>query len=315
MLRPLPSIIAALSLGGLCLAPTLAQAGATASTYKKVPGKAESTYSPPNAIDNDAKTFWMEGAEGAGDGSWIQLDVPRAKIDKIRISGGHLEDERMYLKYSRMKDITLDFYSVEDDRSLKSIKQVSATLEDKPGWKEITIEDVVIGGELFGGAVKVTFTSSYPGRDFTDLVLSEVEVILEEFPAQTAIDKVSSNTAQKDNLNDGNPKKTWTSEGAGVGQEIIIDAPDYGLAGIIVTPTKAKGAVRAKEIQIDVGSLRLKHTLEDNDKPQHIVFPMTNGYNGGHFGRATIKVLSVHGAEDQPVSFGNFRIMATNYSI
>lgn len=325
---------------GLLLGPSLALGGADASTFRKKPGVPESTWSPANVIDGKPATIWMEGAEGAGEGSWLSIDLPRARVNVVKITGGHGEDDRMYHKYSRAKDITLEFYSVEDDRSLKPIKQVDVTLEDKFGPQEVKIEGVDIGGELFGGVMKVIIHNVYEGRDFKDTVVGEVQIILDEYPAQLAFVKATSNagTEKKDSTEakevQGGSAPTievtkdvdfggafevpWSPTGPAVGQEVEIEAPDYGLAALIISATadKKAGTVRPQKVQIEVGSfLRTEVTLEDKDGPQRFDFPYTNGYNGGHFGLIKVKILSTYGGEKASVGTLNFRSMATNYSI
>lgn len=332
--------VSALIGASLTLAPALALAGADASSFRKKPGVPESTWSPANVIDNKPETIWMEGAEGPGDGSWLTIDLPRARVNAVKIHGGHGEDERMYQKYSHAKDITLEFYSYEDDRSLKPIKQFNATLKDEFGPQEIKIEGVDIGGELFGGVMKVIIHNSYPGRDFTDMVIGEVQIILDEYPAQLALVESSSNAkaeaadntkaeevkggeapmiqVTKDVDFAGAFEVPWNPSGAAVGQEATIEAPDYGLSALILAAQadKKSGEVRPKEVQVEVGSfLRTTVTLEDKDGPQRFDFPFTNGYNGGHFGRIKLKILSTYGGDGADVGIIKVRAMATNYSI
>lgn len=318
-----------------------ALAGATASTFNKKPGKPESLWSPANVIDGDPKTFWQEGVEGPGEGSWIKIDLPRSRVNQILISGGHAEDERMFQKYSRAKDISIELYSVDDDRTVKPIKQVSVTLEDKFGMQTVDMGATDIGSELFGGEMRIVIHSVYPGKDFVDTVLGEVKVVLDEYPAQLAFTSATTNGA----VEKGEDVKTevkgeaadttvvvtkdvdvatgfevgWAPVGSVIGQELVFEAPDYGLAAMLIdngAGGKTKPAARPKKVQITVGSF-LQTEIELEDKPglQRIEFPYTNGYNGGHFGRITVKVLSVWGDEKAPVAPLRFRCMATNYSV
>jgi len=340
--RRLNQAAAALIGAGLLIVPAIALAGADASTFRKKPGTPESTWAPANIIDNKPSTIWMEGAEGAGEGSWLKVDLPRARVTSVTIYGGHGQDERMYKKYSRAKDITIEFYSTQDDRSLKAIKQVDTTLEDKFGPQVVPVEEVDIGGELFGGVMKIIVHNVYEGRDFKDMVIGEVQINLDEYPAQLAFVEASTKGVVEAKKEDEDNTKAeevkggeapmievtkdidfggafevpWDPTGPAVNQQVTIEAPDYGLSALVVKAESGKGQVRAKKIQVDVGSfLRTEFTLEDKDGPQRFDFPITNGYNGGHFGSIKIKILSTYGPEGADAGNLSFRCMATNYTI
>ena len=62
------------------------------------------TYDPENAIDGDYRTAWVEGTDGAGIGSWIELDFDGVhKINGIEISNGYKKEEGLYHRNLRIK--------------------------------------------------------------------------------------------------------------------------------------------------------------------------------------------------------------------
>lgn len=62
------------------------------------------TYDPENAIDGDYRTAWVEGADGAGIGSWIELDFDGVhKIKGIEISNG----------YKKRKDSIIEIFELK----------------------------------------------------------------------------------------------------------------------------------------------------------------------------------------------------------
>ena len=66
------------------------------------------TYDPENAIDGDYRTAWVEGADGAGIGSWIELDFDGVhKINGIEISNGYKKEEGLYHRNLRIKKVRI----------------------------------------------------------------------------------------------------------------------------------------------------------------------------------------------------------------
>lgn len=66
------------------------------------------TYGPENAIDGDYRTAWVEGADGAGIGSWIELDFDGVhKINGIEISNGYKKEEGLYHRNLRIKKVRI----------------------------------------------------------------------------------------------------------------------------------------------------------------------------------------------------------------
>ena len=66
------------------------------------------TYDPENAIDGDYRTAWVEGTDGAGIGSWIELDFDGVhKINGIEISNGYKKEEGLYHRNLRIKKVRI----------------------------------------------------------------------------------------------------------------------------------------------------------------------------------------------------------------
>jgi hypothetical protein len=312
-----------LLLASLGVAPSLL-AGVQTSSLFKDSLKSETFYSGNNLIDGDPKTVWIEGREGPGLGESFTLDLPRAEIKKVVILPGHGADERMFKKYSHLKEAKLEFYSQDDKRELKLVKTQSVTLEDAFKPQEFVVEGVKLGEELFGGQLKLTIVSVYPGIDFQDTAIGEVKVVLSEYPAQLDVTEISSSQKgfSKDNLIDGNVKTAWIADQPGPGQSMTINAPDFGQAAVVINagnqkdPKKFRDNARPKEITIEVAKQTVKFTLKDTPDAQRIELPVINGYTGSLFGLTKITVDSVYpGTISQNVAIGEIQIIATNFQM
>ncbi len=304
--------------------PPSVLAGVRASSHLVLSSKPAGTYAPANLVDSRLETVWIEGADGVGAGESFTLDLPRGKVEKVLIFPGHGKDERMFKKYGRLKEISLSFFTTDDSRKSKPVKQQNFVFEDAFKMQTIPVEDVKVGEELFGGHVTVTIRSVYPGKDFSkDTAVAEVKVVLEEWPAQKEVKEVSSTRAgsSPDNLIDGSPATPWIAGTDQPDQYIVLNAPDFGLASIIVTSftagdKKAKAYARPKTIVLEIDNHSVEHTLKDAPGPQRVELPVMYGYTGSMFGLLKITIKDVYpGTKSNLVRIGEIELMATNFTL
>ncbi len=317
----IPLIIPALV---FLVVPTAALAGVQASSHLVLSSKPAGTYGPANLVDSRLDTVWIEGAEGVGIGESFTLDLPRSKVAKVLIFPGHGKDERMFKKYGRLKEVSLSFFSTDDSRKSKPVKQQNFVFEDAFKMQEIPVDGVQLGEELFGGHLTVTIRSVYPGKDFSkDTAVAEVKVVLEEWPAQKEVKEVSSTMAgsSPDNLIDGNPRTTWIAGSDEPGQFVVLNAPDFGLSSLVVTlyeagSKKAKTFARPKTLVVEIDNHTAEYTLKDVPGPQRFELPVMYGYTGSMFGPLKMTIKDVYpGTRSNQVSIGEIELMATNFTL
>lgn len=302
-------------------------AGVTTSSHYAPSDRPAGTFGAANLIDGQLKSFWVEGKEASGIGESFTLDLPRAEIKKVLVFPGHGEDERMFKKWAHLKEVSLTFYSTDDKRETKAIKQVNFTFEDTFKWQEIPVEGVKVGEELFGGQVKLTILSVYPGVDFQDTAVAEVKVMLGEFAAQLDVSDAppAAKGSSKDNLVDGAMGTAWIADAVAATASFTLTAPDFGLAALMVTsggppdakdPKKARVYARPKDVSVEIAGITLKHTLADSLEPQRIELPVLQGYTGSVMGPVKLTVLSVYpGSSAQNLAIRELQLLATQYSL
>jgi hypothetical protein len=125
-------------------------------------------YGPDSLFDNLENTAWVEGVDGQGIGEWITIEFDQPRLIKaIEIKNGYNKDPYLYLKNSRVKEITVEFSG--------SVK-TSAVLEDTGSTQLIRLpNDLPI--RAYG--LKLTIESVYPGTKFADTAISELHVVSE----------------------------------------------------------------------------------------------------------------------------------------
>ncbi len=304
--------------------PAQLLAGVQASSHLVLSNKPAGTYAAANLVDSRLDTVWIEGAEGEGIGESFTLDLPRSKVVQVLIFPGHGKSERMFKKYCRLKEVSLSFFSTDDSRHPRPVKQQNFVFEDAFKMQAIPVEGVQLGEELFGGQLTVTIRSVYPGKDFSkDTAVAEVKVVLEEWPAQKAVKEVSSTLegSSPDNLIDGNPRTYWRAGATEPAPFIVLDAPDFGLSAMVITAydagdKKARAFARPKTIVVEIDNHTVEHTLKDVPGPQRVDLPVMYGYTGSVFTPLKITIKDVYpGTRSQNVSIGEIELLATNFTL
>lgn len=67
-------------------------------------------YFPNFAFDNNAATAWCEGANGAGEGEWLQFDFGNEiTLKQIKIMPGYFKNNEVWSKNNRVAAVTLEY--------------------------------------------------------------------------------------------------------------------------------------------------------------------------------------------------------------
>ncbi|MCK6529238.1 discoidin domain-containing protein [Myxococcota bacterium] len=300
-----------------------AGAAVEAKSYYRDPLKEEYTFAPSRAADGDPETGWIEGQEGDGAGEWLQLDVPKGEIVKLQVQTGIGKDAATAARYGRVKDATIELFSMDDDQKLVPIKQIPFTFQDVPGLQEIPIGGPVkVGSDLWGGKIRLTIRSSYKGTDFdSNVAVGDVLATFKEDTAPTMVLDASGDGpgGSRDALVDEDEKTAWIADG-GVGQWIEVEAADWAISGVGLVPGNNKSPAtwkanaRVKDVEITVNGVGQLHTFADKPVMQWVAFPPKGGTNGGHYGGVKIEIKSVYpGTENQSAAISEVQIRAISF--
>ncbi len=114
-------------------------------------------------FDGNTSTAWVEGEEGQGEGSTLQLDFlsTGVEIDRIMIASGYQRSGEHFLQNSRPRDVTV---SLNDGR-----QTFEFTLEDSPG-----VQTLQLGKSVLVKDLKLRINSVYPGTRYQDTCISEL---------------------------------------------------------------------------------------------------------------------------------------------
>lgn len=305
------------------LYPAPARAAVEAKSYYKDPLKEEYTFAPRSATDGDLETGWIEGNEGDGVGEWLQIDVPKGEITRLQVQTGIGKDAAIARKYGRVKEASIELFSLDDSQNPVPVKQVAFTFQDVPGLQDIPLGGpVTVGSELWGGKIKITIRSVFKGTDFdTNIAIGEVLATYKEDEAPTvAVDASGDGPGgSREALVDENLKTPWVAAG-GVGQWFEVESPDWAISGIGLipgnnkTPADWKAGARVKDVEITVNGVGQIHTFADKPEMQWVPFKVVGGTNGGHYGPVRVEVKSIYpGTQNQNVSVSEARIRAISF--
>jgi len=221
---PRRSACRALALVGLCLLPGLAAAAPIAATGTSAssvyPPADGNSYDAKHVIDGKASTAWVEGDEGSGMGSWVQLAVPAGtEVASIKVWGGMWYSAEQWDRSNRPKQLEAEFsdgsthmIDLPDSQSLVEVKLPSPVKTD---------------------FVKLKIKGIHSGSTWSDTAISEVQ-LFDTKPGGPAIRNVtSSTTAPNDGesyeatrVADGLSDTMWcegNKEGDGTGEWIELD--------------------------------------------------------------------------------------------
>ena len=121
------------------------------------------SYAASNVADHKVSTVWVEGQEGSGLGSWVQLDFPEEReITSLTIWNGNWYSWDFWNRHNRAKEIEIELsdqtvhkFTLKDEKVPETISLPSAV---RVSWLKIKIKGI------------------YRGSTFNDTCISEVVV-------------------------------------------------------------------------------------------------------------------------------------------
>ena len=299
-------------LAAVLLTPTLAQAGFSASSFRKEPRKGENYWNAGSALDSRPETAWMVDPEQKNEGQWIQLDTPSGELDKLEVIIGFDQDENTFGDFARLKKVRVEAWSVEGSQETQ-VLETTAEFEDKRGWQLVDIENGKFGGEFGGGKVRLTVLETYPGKDYPNLAVSEVRVHLKEFPAETMMIKGYPADAEDGHgpnfLEDTKDSTFWASAG-GCEAEFTMTGAGYGLSSVGLKPASSPYR-RPKTVELIANDMTIQHTMADKSDWQWLLLPVVVGYTGSAWGTITVKILDCYDG-DKGVGIAEVKLNAAS---
>jgi hypothetical protein len=277
-------------------------AGYEVSSFRKEDKLGKNYWNAASALDSKMETCWQIDAEAQNEGSWIAIDTPGGEVDKLAMVIGWQKDDETFQDYARVKKARVEIYDSGKGTPVM-VAETTVEFEDKPGWQIVELPDTKVGGEVFGGRVKVSILETYPGKDFPSLAVSEVRVHLKEFPAEnigfgSTLPDTEADGHDGGNLIDGNVKTFWVATKPEA--KFSVKAGGYGLASLgIHAGPKSHG--RPKTVKIMANQAEVTHTLED--KPgelQWVLLPCLVGYTGGAWGDVEVQVIDTYPGDTTP---------------
>ena len=259
--------------------PAIAIAGATASSFKKETRLGTNYWNAQAAIDGKMDTAWLVPGESPNMGEWIMLDLPKSKIDKIAIVGGWAKSDETWTDHPRVKKLKVDVLCCADSERYETTGTAEITLEDKPGWQTIDITDLAVGSELFGRRVRLSVVEVYPGADFPNVGISELNIYLTEFDAKAELGEASGDLPDHmfPDIMDGNPKTFWAAPAEGA--KFTVSAPGYGV-GSVQLEAGPKDFARPKKVKVIANGREAISELPDKPGMQAALVPSVTGYTG-----------------------------------
>jgi len=180
------------------------------------------SYAAKNLTDQKQSTVWVEGEEGSGLGSWVQVDFDGEEtVTGVKLWNGNWYTWDFWQRHNRVKDMEVEF----SDGSQQTI-----TLKD-----EMTPETVRFDKPHKTTFVKLRLKGIHRGSTFNDTCLSEVQVFddaPDDFVRPSKVQASSIYPADGDgnyelvNLADGLADSMWcegTKDGDGTGEWIEWD--------------------------------------------------------------------------------------------
>lgn len=299
-----------LPLLGLCL-PLVASAGFEASSTKKS-SRGQESHEASSAIDGMPETAWMIDPEETNEGQWIQIDVPKGKVDKVSLIVGWAKDDESWVDHARVKAAKLEVFDLEAETV---VHEQTVSFEDVKTPQVVDLPEPQVGGMFNGGRVKLTVTEVYAGKDYAHLALSEMLVYMEEFEAASRelVGMPSSEDPDHDGsmMIDDSTKTFWAAQGDREGSSFTLDGGKYSVSSLGIT-AGPKSHGRPKTVEVTQSNTTRTYTLEDTTKVQWVELPALVGYNGSGFGPVTVKITEVYpGSSTSDVAIADVRFKAT----
>lgn len=140
---------------------------AEVSASSVLPADRYGTYGPYAAVDGSLETAWVEGVPGLGVGEWIQLTFPGTiELHALGFDAGFDRNADLFAKNNRIKRVTVVFSDGEE---------TTLDFEDARGVQESAMARAP-GSNVETTFIKVIIDDVYPGTEYYDTCLAEIEV-------------------------------------------------------------------------------------------------------------------------------------------
>jgi hypothetical protein len=197
------------------------------------------------------------------------------------------------------------------DEKQRVVGSQTIQIADENAMQWIDVDDIKLGNELFGGAVKLTVLDIYPGKDFPNLAVSEVLIGMKEFDAHGDMDPSAENP---DHIimdaQDGNAKTFWSLPTEGASVELSSDT--FGLSSVNIQ-AGPKTHARPKTVKVTVQRRSRTQVLEDIPGVQNVLIPAVTGYTGSAWGSVVVEFLDFYpGSKSDELAIAELTVMATN---
>ena len=298
---------------GVAVMGAPALAGATASAFKKETKLGTNYWNAGSAIDGRLDTCWQVPGNSENRGEWIMLDIPKGEVDAIGIFPGWGASEEKYEDYARIKELGVEVLCCTDSPKMESLFSGTVQFADEARLQFSDMQDVPIGNDLFGGKIRLTIKDIYEGRDFPNVALSEVLIVMKEFDAPVAFDDVppGADGHGSDLMQDENAATYWV---AAADSTISFTSEGFGISSIGIQAGPAQYA-RAQKVRVTANDKVRETELANSADVQYAEVPPVVGYTGSAWGDIVIEILEVYpGTTQADVSIAEFTAKATNYS-
>ena len=208
------------TLSSSALAATVKTSGVNTSSYL-VSDQGE-IYESKYLTDGKQETAWIEGEEGSGLGSWVEIDLGGTRsVTGLKVWNGYWITHDFWQRHNRAKEIEVEFsdgtkssYTLKDEMVAETVKFTTKTDTDK---------------------LKIRIKSVYRGNTFNDSGFSEIQVT--DASPNTHYEPAAYGTSSTlaadgdgnynpSNLTDGISDSMWcegNAEGDGVAEWIEMD--------------------------------------------------------------------------------------------
>lgn len=291
-----------------------AWAGGYAVSSEKPMARDGSSFGASSALDGDPATAWVVHPEQDNVGSWIEIGVPKGKVDKLSLVVGWASDENTFKDYSRLAEARV---IVKDSaQGDKVVLDKVLAFQDQMGRQTLDLTDVEVGDDMVGGVVRIEVTKVVDGVDFTQLAVSEALVHMGEFDA--VLFASGSPSSQADGhlaaaLIDGDLKAYWAATGEAP-QTVEVKGGRFGLSslGIVVGPATQ---ARPKTIRITQSGVTRTYTCEDKQGlVQWFELPALVGYTGSGDGPVSIEIVDTYPGASPAPAISELKARATTLS-
>jgi hypothetical protein len=288
--------------------PNPAEAKPEASTFKKETRLGPNYWNAKSAIDNNLETSWQVPGDSPNVGEWIAFDIPKGNVDAIKIYPGWGKSDETYTDYARLKKAHIEILCCIDSEQMSSLFTAEIDIEDKAEHQIIDLVDTAVGNDLFGGKLRLTVKEFYPGRDYPNLAISEIQILMKEFDAATTITGLAADSDPL-NMTDDNARTVWTGP---ADASMMLEADGFGLSSVMIQ-SGPKPNARIKRIKVTANDRSVEHEMADNGEVQYVPIPSIMGYNGSAWGEVQVEIIEVYPGDNPDVSIAELKLRATNY--